>query len=463
MSTLKRTLALLSALAITSVSFAACGDNAESTSNSGSTSDSTSTSDSGSASTSTSEGEGDTATYAQEDGTLTIICWTDADAKPMIEQYKAASGNDNVHLELVGKDGGDASVQYETYLVGGDDVDIFMCDVDWVLKYANAAYALPLSEVGITEADLANQFGYTVSIGKANGDLFATSFQATPGGYVYNNALAETHLGVTSGDDMQAKMGDWDGFKATAAELSAATDGAVKICPTLGGLWQVYATTSRTQAWVTSDNKLNVGEAAGFVDLAKELVDNGYVDPAIGQWSVDWAPMGQNGTALGFFGCTWCVKEVGGQLEGWQGETGPWTLIAGPQEYSWGGTFLCLAATADNKGMAGDFIKDYTINEDSMYKFATTTGDFVNNKNVMDKIVSEASNSNALLGGQDQFAVFAEVAPNISMEGLVTPMDATIKAKFLDAVTAYCKGESSDWEGAFTEAVKEAYPTELTW
>ncbi len=482
MSTLKRTLALLAALAITSVSFAACGDDAESSSSSSgsSTSDSTSTSDAGSsdagssdASGESSEGEGegvnsgvtlstDTIDYQSEEGTLTVITWTADDAQPMADHYMEKSGNSNVKVEVVAESGGDAATKYDAYILGGNDVDIFMCDVDWVLKYAKDTYALPLSEVGITEADLANCFSYTVSIGTAPGELYAASFQATPGGYVYNNALAEEHLGVTDGAAMQEKMKDWDAFKATAAELSEATSGAVKICPTLGGLWQVYAT-NRSEAWVTADNKLNVGEAEGFVTLAKELVDGGYVDPAIGQWSPDWAPMGQNGTALGFFGCTWCVKEVGGQLEGWQGETGPWTLIAGPQAYSWGGTFLCVGKDSDNLAMAGDYIKSFCVNEQSMYEYALAVGDFVNNKNVMGKIVEEASNSNALLGGQDQFAVFAEVAPSITMEGLVTEKDSTIKAAFLTAVTNYCKGDADDWSVPFQEAVAEAYPDDLVW
>lgn len=475
MSTLKRTLALLAALAITSVSFAACGDDEDSSSSSSSAADSSNASSDasseGDSSDASSDGESlasgvelstDTIDYTSEEGTMTIISWTADDANPMVEVYTEKSGNSNVKVELVAESGGDASTKYDAYLLGGNDVDIFMCDVDWVLKYAKDTYALPLSEVGITEADLANQFSYTVAIGKAPGELYASSFQATPGGYVYNNALAEEHLGVTSGDAMQEKMKDWDAFKATAAELKDATNGEVYICPTLGGLWQVYAT-NRSEAWVTSDNKLNVGEAAGFVDLAKELVDNGYVDANITQWSDDWAPMGANGKALGFFACTWCVKEKGGQLEGWQGETGDWTLIAGPQAYSWGGTFLCVGKNSDNKGMAGDFIKSFTVNEQCMYEYALATGDFVNNKNVMGKIVEEGSNSNALLGGQDQFAVFAEVAPKISMDGLVTEKDATIKSAFLTAVTNYCKGDASEWEDSFKKAVAETYADELNW
>lgn len=479
MSTLKRTLALLSALAITSVSFAACGGDEESTS--GSTSTPASTSDAAS----TPEGDSsapaeedsseptedlpegvtlstDAIDYVAEEGTLTILTWTPDDANPLINQYKESSGNDNVEYVQQGDGGGKAAELYPEYLLGGNEVDVFMAEADWILDFANSEYAKPLSEVGITVDDLSNCYDYTVSIGMNGDELYAASWQACAGGYVYNNALAEEYLGVTDGAAMQEKMKDWDAFKATAAELDEASGGTVDICASLGGLWQVYAA-NRTEAWVTSDNKLNVAEAEGFVTLAKELVDNGYVDGTVTQWNDGWYAQGTTGAALGYFGSTWCLKEVGGQLASWQGETGPWTLINGPQAYCWGGTWLLVANQCNNMGMAGDFIKTFCVNEQEIYKYATTVKDFVNNKNVMTYILENDTTENALLGGQNHFEVLYESAAGIDMDGLITDKDAKIKSAFLTAVTSYVNGEADDWSEPFQDAVAEVYPDELVW
>ena len=77
-----------------------------------------------------------------------------------------------------------------------------------------------------------------------------------------------------------------------------------------------------------------------------------------------------------------------------------------------------------------------------MEQYALASGDFVNNPKVMQKIVDAKSNSNPLLGGQDQFAVYNELAKKINMEGKITPFDSQIKNAFNAAVEDYCKGNT---------------------
>jgi hypothetical protein len=82
----------------------------------------------------------------------------------------------------------------------------------------------------------------------------------------------------------------------------------------------------------------------------------------------------------------------------------------------------------------------------------------------MQSIVDEGSNSNENLGGQDQFAVVHENALNIDLNGLITPYDASIKSAFLDAVNAYCAGETADADACledFKDRVAESV-TDIT-
>ncbi|MBQ3566127.1 MAG: hypothetical protein IJA12_02995, partial [Oscillospiraceae bacterium] len=94
--------------------------------------------------------------------------------------------------------------------------------------------------------------------------------------------------------------------------------------------------------------------------------------------------------------------------------------------------------------MVASFMNYFTVNEATMKEYALAKPDYVNNMNAMQAIVDEGTNSNPLLGGQDQFSVLHAAAQNINLNGLITPYDASIKTAFLDAVNAYCAGETAD-------------------
>jgi len=445
MSKLTRTLALLATLAMASSAFVACGgkttesstapaaDSSAADSAADSSADSAADSSADSAADSSADSAADSSADSaaavnlpDTDDTLTIVCWTDADLANMFDVY----GSDKVAYQNCGGNGAEASTQYATYLNSGDDVDLFVAEAGWILNYINDdSMSAPLSDLGITEADYADAYQYTVEIGTDNnGVLKAASWQAAAGGYAYNTDLAKEYLGVESADDMQAKISDWDKFEATAAELKEASEGKVKMAATIGGLWQAFST-AKNAAWVDGTT-VKTDVAKEFTDMVKGYVDNGYVDPSVEQWTADWTNVGLNGEALGYFYSTWCLGE-GAQLEQNGGNAGNWNIVVGPQEFFWGGSWLCVSPNCNTATEAANFIKFFTSNADSMEEYALYSGDFVNNKKAMDKIVADGSNSNALLGGQDQFAVLSDVAAGIKMSDSITKYDQSLKDTFL--------------------------------
>ena len=70
-----------------------------------------------------------------------------------------------------------------------------------------------------------------------NGVLKGASWQAAAGGYCYRTDLAEQYLGVTTPEEMQAKVADWDTFWATAKEVYDASGNKTAMADTLGGVW----------------------------------------------------------------------------------------------------------------------------------------------------------------------------------------------------------------------------------
>ena len=398
MNKLKRTLALMAALAMTATAFVGCGpDDSSSKSDSSKAESSAESSDSSSdeESDSSSEESSETAegyqnvdipALGEPDGSLkdggkklTILCWTEDDLKYMYDIVADATGMDKSMIEYknVGSSGTEANEQYAQVFLSGDDVDLYFCDADWNMAYQNNdEYSAPLSAVGISEDMYANAYGYTVDMGKdKNGVLKGASWQAAAGGYAYRADLAQEYLGVSTPEDMQAKIGSWDDFWATAATVYEKSGNTTAMADSLGGVWRAYSNGNRTKSWV-NDGKLDPSSVGDFVSMAKENFDKGYITGAT-QWTDDWLPQGQSDGAqanktFGFFFPTWSIA-AGAQLEqaegGEGGSTyGKYALCEGPTSWFWGGTWICVYPKTDNAKEAGQFIYTMTADADAMQK-----------------------------------------------------------------------------------------------
>lgn len=68
--------------------------------------------------------------------------------------------------------------------VAADDrIDMFLVEADYALKYVDPEVnvALPISQLGITDADIANQYRYTLeAMTGSDGEIRGLSYQATP-------------------------------------------------------------------------------------------------------------------------------------------------------------------------------------------------------------------------------------------------------------------------------------------
>ena len=475
----KRILAALLASAAV-LSFAGCSKDNGSSGDSSAADSSSGAADSSAADSSAADSSaaddssnaGDSALSSEE--TLTILAWTgNSDIKNMVKLFCQEKGysEDQIVIKGVGDNGEGARDQYAQYLSGDGDADLMCLEADWILQYINDdTLVAPLSDLGITEADYANAYDYTIQIGKdKNGVLKGASFQAAPGGFVYRTDLAEEYLGVKTPEEMQEKVKDWDTFMETAKTVYEASGNKTSLTATEGGLWQVYAA-NRTQPWVV-DGKLVMDTAEDFFDVAKTMSDNHYL-AGVPQWDPAWYQAGQDGTTMGYFFSTWCMTNSdGSQL--WQAEgvtkdddgnlSGPtfgkYNICQGPTGYFWGGTWLAASTKCDTKDLATEFVKFFTTDADTMQKYAEFTGDFTNNKVAMQTIIDAGTNKNDLLGGQDQFAVLADGANNIKMDGLITEYDSKIKSCLNTAVQDYIAGTYATKEEAVDAFKKSVVAT----
>lgn len=462
MKNLKKTLALLAALALSATALYGCGEDNKNDTSKASKPD---TSDASSATEKKDDQKGG-------DDVLTILCWGADDAQPMVELFCSETGIDKsqINLQNFACKGEVAAERYDAYLKDASaDADIMFVEADWALRYINDDdVTAPLSEIGISEDSFSDIYDYVLEIGKATEGskaLKAVSWQAAAGGYCYREDLAKEYLGVNSPDEMQAKVDDWDKFLATAKELKANSgDDKTALAATLGGIWQVYSG-SRGNAWVDESNKLQADDyCTNYLTFAKDLWDNGYVTN-VAQWADEWKPLGVTNKVMGYFVSTWGFGEtiLEGAAGGPKGETfGKWKCIVGPSEFYWGGTWLAPTTRCNSPELAKQFIEFFTTNKDTAKKYALSKGEYMSNKAVMEDIIKNKDYAGApVLGGQNQFEVLNKVADGIDMAGKITPYDAQIKNSFNNAASAYCKGETSSVEDAindFKDRVASAIP-----
>ena len=266
---------------------------------------------------------------------------------------------------------------------------------------------------------------------------------------------------------MQEKVKDWDTFKATAKEVAEKSEGKTVLQCTEGGLWQVRQA-ALSKPWVV-DNKFQMDSVAeDFYDMAKEFVDNKYLDPNIDQWSTAWYNAINDGSAIGDFVPTWGLKGASGSIiynfaaGGSSDEDGNFvandsaatdllSACEGPQGWFWGGTFMCATNKCNTKKSAADFIKLFTQNEEAMKEYATKNGDFMNSPTVMAGVKFD---NPVLIGGQNQFEILLDKAKTIDLDGKISQYDAQIKEQFNNSVKDYIKGNIASKDEAIVEAKK---------
>ena len=400
---------------------------------------------------------------------IVIASWNDEFEGMMNNFYlKDNPLPDDVKFRFINTGGSETYQEKLDNLLESDEViDIFLMEADYAKKYVNSEHVVPLSEVGITDKDLENQYNFTKDVVRnSKGKIVGSSWQAAPGLFIYRRSLAEKFLGTSDPAEVQEKVKDWDSFVETAKLVNEKSEGKTKMVTSIDDIWQVLRTV-RTAPWV-KDNKINIdGTPDFFMDLAKTLTDEKLV-AEYKPWGTEWNAAVGNDDVFGYFGSTWFIQwtmvgNSSGKPAPAEGEpaneTGPgigtygdWAAIEGPQAYYWGGTWLAVTPKCDNKTIVEDIIRYFTVNEDSMKNYAVESFDYVNNTKVIDSII-DGGYSFDFLGGQDHYSLFKAAAEKVDTKAM-SAYDQVANNTFLEQVEKYVQG-TIDKDKAIEEFKKE--------
>ncbi len=442
----KRILAALLASA-TVLSLAGCSTDTTSDAGTSTPADDAGTSTPAADAGDTSTDAGDAA--AEEGKVLNIWCWNDEFQQRVKSFYPGYTHNDDgtgsigdvkvVWTINPNADNGyqiplDAALLDQANVAADEKIDIFLIEADYADKYVNSNYSLPVSEVGITDADTAEMYTYTKEIATdANGNLKAVSWQAAPGLFAYRRSIAKAVLGTDDPNEVQAAVADWSKFDETAKKMK---DAGYFM---LSGYDDAYRTFSNNVSapWVNDKNEIIIdANILTWVEQTKTYTDNGYNNKN-SLWSEGWAAdQGADGKVFGFFYSTWGINFT---LLGNAGEGGfgDWAVCYGPQSYYWGGTWICAGYETDNKSLVKDIMYQLTCNGEIMEKITRDPAvqDYTNNMAAMEKIATDSTYASEFLGGQNHVALFTENAKKIDMSNISAydqGLNETFQAAFKD-------------------------------
>ncbi len=426
----------------------------------------------------------DYAGSSTDDGTvLNIYCWNDEfyrrvrDHYPGFVEGETDPETGNISGEIDGtkvvfyitanadnayQNNLDTKLAAQANASAEDKIDIFLIEADYALKYVDTNASLALSDLGITDADVANQYQYTKDVvTDMHGNLKGSSWQGCPGVLIYNRAAATEVLGADDYDTVQAAVADWDTFNATAAKMKEA---GYLMTSTVYDSYRVYSN-NVTSKWVQNGVITVDANIAKWCEDAKAMVDNGY-STTYDLWSTEWsAGFYPEGKVFCYFGPAWLVNfsmaaqidtDGDGATDAWNpdsiGGQGGWGAVKGPQGFYWGGTWACAANGTDNATLVKNVILTMTTDEAVLEEIVLQDDDFANNTVVMDKI-AKSDYESYVFGGQNPIGVYAEGVSTVDLSN-ISKYDQACNETFQACMKEYFLGNQT-YDEAYAEFVKQ--------
>lgn len=394
--------------------------------------------------------------YTLADGegkVLNISCWNE-DFKNYFEAYYKVPDGVTVNWSVTTNDGGAYQAKLDDDLLAQADasadakVDMFLAEADYIKKYACSDATAALSYTPSSDI-----YSYTLNAAKdvRNGEQKGLSFQAAPSVLIYRRSIAKDVLGTDDPNEVQGLLDSWDKFDAVAAtakEKGYIMTGCVE--ETL----RCY-TNNATSSFLSDSNEFQVpAEFKTWVTQAKNYVDNGYT-LTCGRWADEKAAqMGTDGKVMCFFGPAWYYNFCMGTAK--EQTNGDWAVCVGPQEHFWGGTWLLKATGTDNEGLVEDIMKAFSENKDITSQLWEINSEFSCNKALMEGYAADATYGNEFLNGQNDAAIMAACAKNITWDpALHTQYDQIFQETLPGRMLEYMKGDPATEDEAWNNFYKD--------
>ena len=399
---------------------------------------------------------------AEEGKVFNIYAWNE-EFKGFFEKYYTVPEGVTVNWIINPSDGGvyqdklDEALLNQENAAADDKVDMFLAEADYILKYTNSDYTQDVKALGVT--DFSNAYEYTVQAASDEaGTVKGVSFQCCPAALIYRRSIAKDVLGTDDPAEVQAKLDSWDKFNAVAADAKAK---GYLMTASESATFRVFSNNGETP--LVTDGKLTLNDAIkAWQAQAKDFTDKGYTQTC-DIWSDECtAQMFKDGKTMCYFGPAWYYNfSMGNAQDPEKGCPGDWAICEGPQAHFWGGTWLLAATGSDNPTMLADIMNTFINDEEVCTNLVKNEMQFSNNQKVNQACAAEGGNE--FLGGQNDTAVFVELAKNIKFENK-TIYDQLLTEGLQGYWREYCDGEVTEDQAManYYKYINEKYPEIVT-
>ena len=351
----------------------------------------------------------------------------------------------------------DATLMNQKDAPADEKVDIFLVESSYAMRYVDTEYAMTLSDLGISDDDIAGQFEFTQKVATdSSGNKKGVSWQACPGVVIYNREIAKEVWGTDDPRAIQQKISTWNEFEQAAKALK---DKGYCITASVYDTYPAYSC-NRSSAWVV-DGKINVdANVQKWAEDSKELYKAGYTDTdAIwgNKWREGFYPKGK---VFCYFASDWFLNySMDAYVEGSVSYSGDWAVTEGPGPFFWGGSWICAAQGTDNEELIRDIMLKMTCNEAVLKTLADGCGDSVNNVNIMTEKALDSDDTNPIIGGQNPWQVYINNAQDLNLD-YITYYDEICDSEFQNAMLNYITGSDTYQKALenFYSAVIEKHP-----
>lgn len=245
------------------------------------------------------------AVTTEEGSVLNIYCWNNEFRDRVVALYPGYEKIDETHgtigdvsvvwNETPNKDNAyqnnlDENLLKQADAAADEKIDIFLVEADYALKYVDTDYTMAVADLGITDADIANQYKYTKDVvTDSNGVLKGLSWQGCPGVMFYSREAAKEIFGTDDPATVQENVKDWATFNATAKTVS---EKGYSMVASANDTYRTYSN-NVTTPWVV-DGKITIDDnIMNWVNDSKALVDAGYT----GTYDL-WSSIGAQASSL---------------------------------------------------------------------------------------------------------------------------------------------------------------------
>ena len=338
-------------------------------------------------------------------------------------------------------------------------VDMFLAEADYIIKYVNSEFTQDVSALGVT--DVSNTYEYTVQAASdENGVMKGVSFQCCPSALIYRRSIAKDVLGTDDPAEVQELLSDWDKFAAVADQ---AKEKGYYMTASFASTYRPFSNNATTP-WVV-DGQLQIpAEVETWMELTKSMMEKEETLTA-GIWEDEaTAQMFADGKTMCYFGPAWYFNfSMGNAQDEEKGCYGDWAICEGPMAHFWGGTWILAATGSDNQTMLADIMNTFINDEAVCDQLVVNEAQFSNNQAINAKYAEDPEFGNAFLGGQNDTALFAELAKNIKFENN-TIYDQICNEGLQSNLQDFYRGGCTEEEAIqnFYKLINETYPEVVT-